>query len=158
MGNNKLMDARDSISASLAECYATIEGNRYNFMQAINLEAKMEITKTQIPILGKTGKGNKPTGWKGTGSATFHFNTSVFRKLLYRYKETGEVIYFDIQVTNEDPSATIGRQTVILKDCCMDGGILAKFDADGEYLDEEMDFTFEDWEMPEEFKMLAGMQ
>ena len=83
MGNNKLMDARDSISASLAECYATIEGNRYNFMQAINLEAKMEITKTEIPILGKTGKGNKPTGWKGTGSATFHFNTSVFRKLLY---------------------------------------------------------------------------
>ena len=75
----KLMDARDSISASLAECYATIEGNRYNFMQAINLEAKMEITKTEIPILGKTGKGNKPTGWKGTGSATFHFNTSVFR-------------------------------------------------------------------------------
>ena len=40
----------------------------------------------------------------------------------------------------------------------MDGGILAKFDADGEYLDEEMDFTFEDWEMPEEFKRLAGMQ
>lgn len=35
---------------------------------------------------------------------------------------------------------------------------MAKFDADGEYLDEEMDFTFEDWEMPEEFKMLAGMQ
>ena len=80
MGNNKLMDARDSISASLAECYTTIEGNRYNFMQAINLEAKMEITKTQIPILGKTGKGNKPTGWKGTGSATFHFNTGTRRR------------------------------------------------------------------------------
>lgn len=35
------------------------------------------------------------------------------------------------------------------------GGVLAKFDA--EYLDEEKDFTFEDFEMPETFAVLAGM-
>ncbi len=27
----------------------------------------------------------------------------------------------------------------------------------GEYLDEDMDFTFEDFKIPEEFKMLEGM-
>ena len=37
-------------------------------------------------------------------------------------------------------------------------GQLAKFDADAEYLDEDMDFTFEDFEMPETFSLLAGMQ
>lgn len=151
------MDAKDAISASLAECYVTIEGNRYQFMQAINLEAKMEKTKSEIPILGKTGKGNKTTGWKGTGSATFHYNTSLFRELLYRYKKTGEDIYFDIMVTNEDPTSTVGSQTIILVGCNIDGGILAKFDADAEYLDEDMDFTFEDWEMPNSFSMLTGM-
>lgn len=108
--------------------------------------------------MGKPGKGNKATGWKGTGSATFHFNTSIFRNLLKRYKDTGEDVYFDIQVTNEDPTSSVGRQTVILKDCNMDGGLLAKFDADAEYLDEDMDFTFEDFEMPETFTMLAGME
>lgn len=158
MSNLQTMSAKDSVSASLAECFVTIEGNRYNFMQAINLEAKIEKTKSEIPILGRTGKGNKTTGWKGTGSATFHYNTSVFRKLLYRYKETGEDIYFDIQVTNEDPTSGVGRQTVILKDCNLDGGILTKFDADAEYLDEEADFTFEDFEIPEEFTMLEGMR
>ena len=152
------MNARDAVSAPLAECYVTIEGNRYNFMQAIDLEANFEKNKTEVPILGKTAKGNKASGWSGSGSATFHYNTSIFRKLLLRYKETGEDIYFDIQVTNEDPTSTIGRQTIILKDCNMDGGLLAKFDADGEYLDESIDFTFEDFEMPEEFKMLNGMQ
>ncbi|MCI8336497.1 MAG: phage tail tube protein [Peptococcaceae bacterium] len=152
-----VMNAKDAISASLAECFITIEGNRYNFMQAINLEAKVEKTKTEVPILGKTGKGNKSTGWKGTGSATFHYNTSVFRELLLRYKNTGEDVYFDIQITNEDPTSTVGRQTIILKDCNMDGGILTKFDADAEYLDEEMDFTFEDFEMPEKFTHLSGM-
>lgn len=152
------MNAKDAISAPLAECFVTIEGNRYNFMQAIDLEATMEKNKTEVPVLGRTAKGNKSGGWSGSGSATFHYNTSIFRKLLLRYKETGEDIYFDIQITNEDPTSSVGRQTIILKDCNMDGGVLAKFDADGEYLDESIDFTFEDFEMPEEFTMLNGMQ
>lgn len=152
------MHAKDTVSASLAECFVTIEGNRYNFMQAINLEAKFEKNKTEVPILGKTGKGNKATGWKGSGSATFHYNTSIFRELLVRFKDTGEDVYFDIQVTNEDSTSSVGRQTIILKDCNLDGGILTKFDADAEYLDEDIDFTFEGFEMPEKFNILAGMQ
>ena len=77
-----VMNAKDAISASLAECFVTIKGNRYNFMQAINLEANFNKNKTEVPILGKTGKGNKATGWSGTGSATFHYNTSIFRQIL----------------------------------------------------------------------------
>ena len=152
-----VMNAKDAVSASLAQCFVTIENNRYHLMQAINLEASVEKTKTEVPILGKTGRGNKSTGWKGTGSATFHYNTSMFRELMKRYKDSGEDVYFDIQITNEDPTSAVGRQTVILKDCNMNGGILAKFDADAEYLDEEMEFTFEDFEMPETFQPLAGM-
>ena len=151
------MNARDAVSASLAECFVTIEGVRYNFMQCINLEANFEKTKTEVPILGKTGKGNKSTVWTGSGSATFHYNTSIFREIMLRYKNTGEDLYFDIQVTNEDPTSAVGRQTVILKDCNIDGGILTKFDADADYLDEDMDFTFEDFEIPETFSLLAGM-
>lgn len=156
--SNITMKAKDTISAKLAECFVTTGGNRYNFMQAINLEAKIEKTKAEVPILGKTGTGNKSTGWKGSGSATFHFNTSVFREMLLRYKETGEDTYFEMQITNEDPTSSAGRQTVVLADCNIDGGILAKFDADGEYLDEEFDFTFEDFKIPESFALLAGMQ
>lgn len=151
------MNAWDAISASKAECFVTIDGNRYNFMQAINLEAKIEKTKTEVPILGRAMKGNKTVGLKGSGSATFHFNTSIFRKLLYDFQKTGKDVYFDIQVTNEDPTATVGRQTVILKDCNLDGGTVAKFDADAEYLEDECDFTFESWEMPETFGHLEGM-
>jgi hypothetical protein len=155
---NVIMNGKDAVSASLAECFATIDGTRYNLMQAINLDATMEKNKSELPILGRTGKGNKASGWKGTGSATFHFNTSVFRKAMKAYKDTGADFYFDMQITNEDPTSGVGRQTIILKDCNLDSVILAKFDADGEYLDEDMDFTFEDWEMPEEFAILNGMQ
>ena len=78
--------------------------------------------------------------------------------MLLKYKNTGEDVYFDIQVTNLDPAASVGRQTVILKGCNLDGGLLTRFDADAEYLDENIDFTFEDFEIPEKFSMLAGMQ
>ena len=155
---NVKMNAKDTVSAKLAECFVTIGKNRYNFMQAINLEAKFEKTKTEVPILGKTGVGNKATGWKGTGSATFHYNTSIFREMMKNYKKTGEDVYFDIQITNDDPTSAAGRQTIVLLDCNIDGGILAKFDADGECLDEDMDFTFEDFKMPEKFKLLEGMK
>ena len=156
MPDNVIMKGRDTVFAGLAQCFVTIEGRRYNFMQAINLEAKFEKNKIKVPILGKTGKGNKASGWSGTGSATFHYNTSIFRELMVRYKDTGEDVYFEIQISNEDPTSAVGRQTMILMDCNTDGGILAKFDADGDYLDEDMDFTFEDFKMPETFKHLDG--
>ena len=154
---NVTMRGKDALSAKLAECFVTIGANRYNFMQAINFETKFEKTKTEVPILGKTGSGNKSTGWKGTGSATFHYNTSIFRQMMLDFKNTGEDVYFEIQVTNEDPTSMAGRQAMVFVDCNIDGGILAKFDADGEYLDEDMDFTFEDFKMPESFKLLDGM-
>ncbi len=151
------MNARDAIAASLAECYVTIEDKRYNFMQAIELTASVEKNKQEVPILGKTGKGAKTSSWKGVGKAKFHYNTTIFRELLYAYKEKGSDIYFDMQITNEDPAASVGRQTVILKNCNLDGGVLAKFNADSEYLTEDMTFTFDDFEIPEKFGVLSGM-
>lgn len=154
----QIMQAKDAISGSLAECYVTINGNRYNFMQIIDFESNMEKNKTEVPILGKTGKGNKANGWAGTFSGTAHYNQSIMRELLYRYKETGEDTYFEIMVVNEDPTSAVGAQTVILKGCNLDGGVLAKFDANADYLDEDISGTFEDWEIPQKFTMLDGMQ
>jgi hypothetical protein len=148
---NDIMQARDAISGSMATCYIYINGRRVPAMTAISLEAKIEKTKAEVPILGKTGKGNKSTGWKGTGSATFHYNTPMFRGLLRGYKWKGIDTYFDIQVVNEDPTSAAGRQEVMIKGCNIDGGILAKFDADADYLEEDVDFTFEDFEIVEKF-------
>lgn len=155
--NNITMLAKDALSAQLAECYVTIEGNRYNFMQAINLEAKMTKSKSKVPILGKAGAGNRSTGWEGTGNASFYLNTPIFHEIMMKYKKTGEDIYFDMQISNEDPTSAAGRQTVILTGCNLDSMTIANFDADGEYLQDDVDFTFEDWDLPEKFNILEGM-
>lgn len=64
---NAVMNALDALQGSMAECFLTTEdGRRYNFMQIYKMEVKMDITSKELPILGKTGKGNRSTGWKGT--------------------------------------------------------------------------------------------
>lgn len=157
MADTAIMKGKDAISGSLAKCFVTIEGKRFNFMQAINVKAEMEKNKVEVPILGKTGKGNKAAGWKGTGSATFHFNTSIFREVLQEYTRTGKDLYFDMQIVNEDPTASVDKQTIMLIDCNLDGGIIAQFNADADYLEDEFDFTFEDWKLVDKFKPLDGM-
>lgn len=154
--SNIIMKGRDTIAAKLAECYITIGSRRYNFMQMIDMEASVEKTKSEIPRLGAVMVGHKSCGMKGKFSGTAHYNQSVLRKALLDYKNTGQDIYFEMQITNDDPSSAAGRQTIIFYDCNTDGGILAKFDADGEYLDEDIEGTFEDFSMPEEFKNLTG--
>ena len=153
------MSARNAVSAKMAECYVTIDGQRYNFMSAINLEVTFEKNKTEVPILGRMNKGHKSTSSTITGSAEFHLNTSIWRELAYKFQERGEDIYFDMQITNEDITASdIGRQTIILYDCNWDSMTLAAFDADSDdVLTESIDFTAERFEMPEKYTLMDGV-
>jgi hypothetical protein len=57
--NNNVMNAKDAVSASLAECFVTIEGNRYNFMQAINLKQPLKRIRLKFPSLGNLARGTK---------------------------------------------------------------------------------------------------
>lgn len=156
MGN--LMNANDAVYGSLAECYVTLDGNRYNLMQLYEFESAYEVNIVEVPILGRVTKGQKPAGGKGTWSGTAHYNQSIFRKWILKYKNTGELVPFDIQVTNEDPSSSAGRQTIVLRGCLLDKVMLAKYSAGDEILDEEVSGTFDDWDMPESFSLLNGMK
>jgi hypothetical protein len=152
------MLAKNAPSSKMAECFLTIGGERYNFMSAINVEVNFEKSKTEIPILGRMNRGNKATGSKITGSGTFHKNTSIWNKIAYKFQETGEDLYFEMQITNEDPTTEIGRQTIMLYGCNFDTITLAAFDADSDdVLTESIDFTAERFEMPSEYKMMDGM-
>jgi hypothetical protein len=143
--------AQDLVAGSQGECYITIEGNRYNFASIKELNIEFEKTKTEVKALGRTGTINKTTGWKGAGDGTMYYNQSVLRMLLYRYAQTGEDAYFDIQVSNEDATSRRGRQTVIAKECNTDGGVLARLNADDEVLEEDISFTYDEFEIPEKF-------
>lgn len=156
--NNITMNAKDAVYGSLAECFITIDGNRYNFMSLTEFESMFEVNSKDVPILGKVGKGHKPAGGNGTWKGTAHYNQSIFRKIADQYQKTGVMPYFEIQVTNEDPTSSVGRQTIIHHDCLCGKFTLAKFQAGEDLLEEELSGTFEEFDMPEEFTMMNGMK
>ena len=157
MANRALMDANDAVFGGLAECFITIDGRRYNFMGLTDFESKWEVNVADVPILGKVGMGHKAAGGKGTWSGTAHYNQSHFRVMADTYQKTGAMPYFEIQVSNEDPTSRVGRQTIIHRGCLCDSFTLAKFQAGEEILDEDLSGTFESWDMPETFNELAGV-
>ncbi len=145
------LKAGDVISGQEGTAYATINGQNHPMFYIKKIEATAEKKKKEIKTLGKRGTQNKAVGWNGKGSMTIYYVTSLFRQLMYDYIKTGRDTYFDIAVTNDDPTSTIGVQEVILKNVNLDKVVMAKLDIDGEELDEDMDFTFDDVELPKWF-------
>lgn len=152
-----VMRARDAVRGSDAECYVTIDGNRYYMMTLTNFEGTISFSNGEVKRLGAGMVGHKQGIGSGKWSATGYYGTPIFKKALTDYKKTGYFPSMEIQTVNEDKTSATGRQSVIYKECLIDEAVLSKFDADAEYLDEDISGTYDDYEMPEEFTKLAGM-
>ncbi len=116
-----------------------------------NIEATLEKNKTEVRTLGKRGTQQKTAGWSGSGSMNIYYVTSLFRKMALRYVKDGVDTYFTITIINEDPGSSIGRQTITLYNCNIDSVLLAKLDVENEILDEDVEFTFDDFDMMDSF-------
>jgi hypothetical protein len=83
--------------------------------------------------------------------------TSDFAQYMLDFLNTSEDVYFDITVTNNDLTSTLGVQRVILKNCNMDSAVIASLDADDSVLDEDFDFTFEGFEIQSKFNEIPEL-
>lgn len=76
----------------------------------------------------------------------------MFDNLIETYKNTGVLPRFECQVTQEDKASNIGRSTKVYKDCIIDGDILlSMFDADGEFIEQDVEAFAMDFESPEKY-------
>ena len=142
----------DPISGKEGVAYAKINGNNEELFFAKTIEATVEKAKSEIKAIGRRMTGHKTTGMSGSGKMTLYYLTPLFRQMLKQYKDTGVDIYFDLVVENNDPSSSAGKQTTLLMDCNLDSVLLTKLDADSDDpLEEDADFTFEDYDILEEF-------
>ena len=143
--------AKDTINGALGTCFAIIDGSRYEIMQAKNVEAKVEKTKSEIPILGLTSKQHKAGGWNGTGTMEVYYISSLFRQVMLEYMKNGVDTYFELLITNEDPTSETRKQTVLLKGVNINSMVLTKLDIEKDSLDETMMFTFNDADLLDVF-------
>ena len=146
------LHASDIISGQEGKATANINGSIETMFYIKSLEASLEKQKSEIHTLGHRGTQHKTTGWSGSGSMNLYYVSSIFRKLVKDYAKTGKDTYFTITVENDDPTSSIGKQTVVLYNCNLDSVVLAKLDVDNTELDEDIEFTFEDFEILDTFK------
>lgn len=150
----KSMKASDAISGKEGTVYATIDGEVVAVAECKNINAKITKKKNEFKSLGHRGSQYKATGWSGSGTLTIHYASSRWAKMMIDYANKGIDTYFKIDVVNEDPTSSIGKQTVTLIDCNLDEAEIAKIDVEADFLDQTMNFTFSDVEIPDEFKKL----
>lgn len=153
-----IMHAQEPLHGSEGSAYVTIEGSRYLFFQLIDFEATFDKKKTEIGRLGSRMAGNRSGYGVGKWKAKVYYNTDILRDVMMKYIKEHKDIYFDIQITNDDPNSRAGRHTVIFRDCNLDSIVLAKLDVNKEFLEEDISGTFDGVDMPETFKVLEGMQ
>ena len=144
----RTLNAPDTISGKEGRAYAKINGNNEDLFMAKNIESTVEKAKSEVKAIGKRMTGHKTTGGNGTGSMTLYYLTPLFRDMVKQWKETGVDVYFDMVVENDDPESSAGKQSVLLIGCNLDSTVLAKLDGDSDDpLDEDVDFTFEDFDI-----------
>ncbi|NFT06839.1 phage portal protein [Clostridium botulinum] len=148
---SNFLNFSDTLSGTEAKGFITVNGRNEELFYAKKLESDAEKTKTTGKTLGSRVEQNKATGWKGTGTLTIYYVTSLFREMMIKYIKTGKDVYFDMTVTNEDATSTVGKQTIVLKKCNFDKVSMAMFDVESEVLEEEMAFTYEDVDLLDKF-------
>ncbi|PAF18611.1 phage tail tube protein [Terribacillus saccharophilus] len=113
-------------------------------------EANIEKNKSEVNVMGRRMTGHKTTGANGTGTATFYKVTSKFVKLMIDYVANGNDPYFTLQAVLDDKASGRGTERVNLYDVNFDSAKVAGLDVDSEALEEEVPFTFENIDLPEE--------
>lgn len=150
-----ILNAGDTISGQEGKATAKINGEIKDMFYIKSLDATVDKNKQEVRTLGKRGVQHKTTGWSGTGSMTVYYVTSEFARMAKDYIKNGVDTYFTITVENNDPTSTIGKQTVVLFDVNLDSIPIAKLSVDDEVLEMDLDFTFHDMDLPDEFNAPA---
>lgn len=112
--------------------------------QVKNVEATLEKEKAELKVMGRRGTGRKTIGFSGTGTLTIYKVTSQFAVMAQDYVKKGIDPYFTLETVTDDKSSGRGVERIALRDVNFDSYQVLNLDADGEALEEEMPFSFED--------------
>lgn len=146
-----ILNAGDTISGQEGKATAKINGEIRDMFYIKTLEATVEKNKQEVRTLGKRGVQHKTTGWSGTGSMTIYYVTSEFVRMAKEYVKNGVDTYFTVTVENNDPTSSVGKQVTTLFNVNVDSIPVAKLDVEDNVLEADLDFTFDDLDLLEEF-------
>jgi hypothetical protein len=119
---------------------------------AKKIEVSYELQEAELKVIGTTLVQKKTTGVSYTGTMTLYQGLPKFRELIETYQDSGALPYFTVIVENRDPTTRIGRQVITLHNVKLTSGKLASLDADAEFLEEEVAFSFTHFTLSQKFE------
>lgn len=142
---------RDALNGKEGRAIATINGKQIELFGAKNINAEYTLDSSDFKLIGTRLVQKKTTGIQFSGSMTIVYGTPYFKQLIKEYVLTGKPPYFTLQIINDDPATSVGRQVAALYNCRINSGKLAQLDADTDFLVEDVQFDFTSFSLIEEF-------
>lgn len=144
----------DTISAREGKAYITINGQNRELFEISALTAQIDLNVLERRLLGHRMTQHKVVGATGTGSMTMYFMNSEMQNQAIQYMRSGQFRSFKLQVKNEDPASTVGKQEVVLLNvipASIPAAILD--DQSDDPITFDTDFTFDNIENLASFKL-----
>lgn len=146
------MNTQDAVSANFAECFVTINGTRYSMLMAKEFEGKATINTKEVYKLGSVVVGHKAQTVVLPFSMTIYKCTEIFDQVVESFIKTGEMPPIDLQISNDDPAASVGRSTKIYNNCILDGDVLlSMFNAEGDFVEQTIEGYCDSFTRPEQY-------
>ena len=133
---------RDALNGKSGSAVMTVDGENHELFQMKKFQSDAEFQESDFKVVGTTLVQKKTTGVTLTGTMTIYYGSPYFIKLLQDYLKTGKLPYFTLQITNDDPGTTVGKQIVALYNCKLSKVPVAMLDADTDWLEEEVSFSY----------------
>ena len=146
------LKAKDIVNSAEGSAFMTRNGQNIELFYVKNVNAGVDFDVQDLKTLGRRMTGHKATGMSGSGSMTIYGITSDFAQMALDFKKNGITPYFNLKLSQEDKESTVGRQTVMLFDCLTSSIPLFDMDIDDPIIEQEVEYTFDDFDIPEKFK------
>ena len=144
----------DTISSQEGKAHITINGQNRELFEISALTAQIDLIVQERRLLGHRMTQHKVVGATGTGSMTMYFMNSEMLNQAIQYLRTGNYKGLKVQVKNEDPQSTIGKQEVVLSNVILATiPVTTLDDQSDDPITFDTDFTFDDIEVLEGFKL-----
>ena len=149
----------DLVTGSEGSAYITTDGQNRYFFELSKIEANIEFTVIAKKLLGHRMKQHKVVGAEGKGTVTMYNVSPAALAIYQQYIKEGKTPQISIQTTNEDTGSTIGRRTVVMRNCILEKVPVAYLEDGSEDLNTtDSDFTFDDVDELESYVLPENMR
>ena len=115
--------APDTLNGASGSIVVNVGGKNQVVAGMRNIQITGDIEAEEMRVIGTKKVQQKQNGVTLAGSGNVYYGTNLFTDMVLDYINNGITTEFSIQVTNEDPATSVGRQTIAVYGCTLTGEI-----------------------------------